>query len=87
MYGAENNLNEYIKYSDLRFASPLTFSRCGRLEVSDEVLALSLFLDASEDHFGARNVLLGILQVLHQGLFTPDNPCEERKTRIIEPIL
>jgi len=36
-------------------------------------LALSLLLDASEDHFGSRNVLLGVLQVLHQGGIAPHN--------------
>lgn len=34
-------------------------------------MALSLLLDAGEDHFGSRNVLLGVLQVLHQGVVVP----------------
>ena len=40
-------------------------------EVSYQVLPLSLLLNASEDHLCSRDVLLGILQVLHQHLLSP----------------
>lgn len=43
----------------------------GRLKVWDQVLALALLLDAGEDHFGSRNVLLGVFQVFHQGVLVP----------------
>ena len=43
------------------------------LEVSDEVVALALLLEAREDHLGAGNVLLGVLEVLEEGLLTPFN--------------
>ena len=45
------------------------------LEVCNEVLTLSLLFDASEDHFSSRNVLLGVLQVYHQGVVTPCDTC------------
>lgn len=36
-------------------------------------MPLALLLDASKDHFGSRNVFLGVFQVLHQGVLAPDD--------------
>lgn len=47
--------------------------RCGRLQICDKVCALALLLDTGEDHFCARNVFLGVLQVLHQSILTPND--------------
>ena len=41
------------------------------LQESNEVLSLVLLLDASENHLGARDELLGVLQVVKQSLLGP----------------
>ena len=41
------------------------------LQESNEVLSLVLLLDASKNHLGARDKLLGVLQVVKQSLLGP----------------
>lgn len=43
----------------------------GRLEVRDQIGALSGLLQAGEDHLGSGDVLLGVFQVLEQGVLVP----------------
>lgn len=43
----------------------------GLLEVGDEVEALLLLLEAREDHLGAGDVLLRVLEVHVEGLLVP----------------
>jgi len=43
----------------------------GRLQVGDQIAALVGLLQAGEDHLGAGDVLLGVLQVLEQGVLVP----------------
>lgn len=42
-------------------------------------VALVLLLQAGEDHLGARDELLGVRQVLEQGLLVPGDACTGRK--------
>lgn len=44
---------------------------CCLFKISYQVCPFSLLLDSSEDHFCSRDVLLGILQILHQGILSP----------------
>jgi len=46
-------------------------SLCGFLEVCNEVSSVILLLQTSKDHFGARDVFLGVLQVDPQCVSTP----------------
>ena len=41
------------------------------LQVSNQVLPVLVLLQSSKGHLGARDVLLGVLQVLEQGLISP----------------
>ena len=41
------------------------------LQVSNQVLPVLVLLQSSKGHLGAGNVLLGVLQVLEQGLISP----------------
>lgn len=41
--------------------------------VRNEVVAILLLLQAAKGHLGARNVLLGVLKVVEQGLVIPDD--------------
>ena len=41
------------------------------LHPGDEVVAVLVLLQTTESHLGAGNVLLGVLQVLEQGLISP----------------
>jgi hypothetical protein len=45
----------------------------GLLEVGDEVVPVLLLLETAEGHLGAGNVLLGVLEVLEEGLLVPLN--------------
>lgn len=45
----------------------------GSLEVSNNVSALLLVLDAGEVHLGLGDLLLRVLKVLEEGLLTPDD--------------
>lgn len=54
--------------------SLLSASSClggGRLEVRDQIGALSGLLQTGEDHLGSGDVLLGVFQVLEQGVLVP----------------
>ena len=44
---------------------------CGFAEVSDEVTPVLLLLEAGEHHLGAGDVLLGVDEVLLQGVLAP----------------
>jgi hypothetical protein len=41
------------------------------LEIGDEVVAILVLLQAGEGHFSARDVFLGVLQVLKHGVLVP----------------
>jgi hypothetical protein len=43
------------------------------LQVSDQVFAVSRLLEASENHLGSWDVLLGGKKVLEQGVVVPDD--------------
>lgn len=43
------------------------------LEEGDEICAVLLLLEPGEDHFGTLDVLLGVEQILEQGLIAPGN--------------
>jgi len=45
----------------------------GLLEVADQVVAVIGLLQPSESHLGTGNVLLGVLEVLEQGVLVPIN--------------
>jgi hypothetical protein len=45
----------------------------GLLEVGDEVVPVLLLLETAKGHLGAGNVLLGVLEVLEEGLLVPLN--------------
>lgn len=45
----------------------------GRLQVGNQIATLIGLLETSEDHLGARDVLLGVLQVLEQRILVPGN--------------
>ena len=48
----------------------------GLAEVGDQVSTLLLLLQPSEDHLGARNVLLGVGKVDVQGVLSPGDTLE-----------
>ncbi len=50
----------------------------GVLQVRDEVVAVALLLEAGEDHLGALDVLLGVLEVLEEGVLAPGHACGKR---------
>lgn len=54
------------------------------LEVSDQVVSLGFLLQTSEDHLGARDVLLGVLQVLEQGILVPGDTLADVGSRVRE---
>lgn len=45
----------------------------GRLQVGNQIATLVGLLKTGEDHLGAGDVLLGVLQVLEQRIFVPGN--------------
>lgn len=45
----------------------------GRLEVGNQIATLVGLLQTGEDHLGAGDVLLGVLQVLEQSILVPGN--------------
>ena len=56
----------------------------GGLEVGDQILALLLLLEASEDHLGAGDILLGVLQICEEGVLTPLNTLGDVGLRVGE---
>lgn len=43
----------------------------GLLEVGDQVVPVLGLLETAKGHLGARNVLLGVLEVVEQGVLLP----------------
>jgi len=66
-------MRQFLPNSDLdRFRDGLSLFG-GLLEISDEIGSLVLLLEACENHLSARDVFLGILQVLPQRIFAPSD--------------
>lgn len=53
----------------------------GILQVRDQVRAVLRLLEASEDHLGARDVLLRVEEVLEQVLVAPSDACAKWQAR------
>ncbi len=51
------------------------------LQVNDHISAVLFALEAREVHLSLRNILLGVEQVLEQGLFSPSDACILRLIR------
>merc|ERR1719412_2270554 len=58
---------------------------CGFLDVSNQVRSVLLLLQPRVDHLGARDVLLGVLEVDVQGLVVPYNPLLDVGLSVSEP--
>jgi hypothetical protein len=55
-------------------ASPRGELLCCLPEIDNEVIELFLIFDAAEDHFLARDKLVGIGEILLERIFVPDHP-------------
>ena len=53
-------------------------------KVGNQILSLLLLLDTCEDHLGARNILLGTLQVGEEGVLTPGDTLGDVGLRVGE---
>ena len=56
------------------------------LQPSDEVVTVLVLLETSEGHFSARDVLLGVLKVLEEGLLSPSNALVDVGGSVGEPL-
>jgi len=55
------------------------------LEISNDVVALLGLLEAIESHLGARDVLLGVLEIVEQGVIRPDHALVLVGVRVRKP--
>lgn len=55
------------------------------LEISNDVVALLGLLETIEGHLGARDVLLGVLEIVEQGLIRPDHALVLVGVRVRKP--
>ena len=65
--------------------NPFLILCCGRFDVSDQVTTILLLLETGEHHLGARDVLLGVLQVNVQSLRVPLDPLLNVGRSVSEP--